>query len=63
LVVLLVVVLTAAPVLERVVVLTPMRAFTPLSRLITRLRPTPPSTTTPWRRFSMMVALRDGALA
>jgi hypothetical protein len=53
-----------APVVDRVVVLTPMRARTPLSRLITRLRLTPSSTTTPrGRRRSMMVVLRDGVLA
>jgi hypothetical protein len=51
------------PVVDRVVVLTPMRARTPLSRLITRLRLTPSSTATPRRRRSMMVVLRDGALA
>ena len=54
--------LVPEPVVDRVEVLTPMRARTPLSRLITRLRLTP-STTTARRRRSMMVVLRDGATA
>ena len=52
------------PVVDRVPVVTPIRAFTPESRLITRLRVTPPSTTTPLRRRrSMTVVLLLGAVA
>jgi hypothetical protein len=49
------------PVVERVVVLTPTRARTPL--VVTRLRLTPLPITTPRRRCSMMVVRLDGTVA
>jgi len=52
------------PVVVRVLVPTPTRAFTPLSRLMTRLRLAPSSAIkAPRRRRSTIVALRDGAVA
>ena len=51
------------PVVDRVVVLIPTRARTPLSRLITRVRLTPSPTTTARRRRSITVVLLEGAVA